>query len=108
MIEIDLMFVSFVAALLLDSVPEPPGWPGRTTLRQLVRARFSGDQAALLALAGMGAAGAGPGRVEALARAVHRYAEQDPAFRDDLRRLVVDAYTDPITAAGLPDPSPPL
>jgi len=113
----DPSFIAVVAALLLANAGEgfgPAvggeagriGWSGLGRLLAIVRARFAGDADAERALTEAQRKPTGQYAMNDLAAAVERHADIDPGFREEIRRLVVDAYADPVTARRLPDPSP--
>jgi hypothetical protein len=111
----DRSFIALTVAMLLAKSTEGFGavgeagaltWSGASGLLTLVRARFAGDSDAEHALTAAQQEPAQKGRINDLAAAVKRHADLYPDFHDEIRRLVVDAYADPVTARGLPDPSP--
>jgi hypothetical protein len=86
--------VSAVVAALLTSFAGEAGktaWTGLQRLTNIVRRKFAGDPKAEAALKSAEANPRDEGRLEALAEAVRTHADQDPQFRDDLKKLVEEA-----------------
>jgi hypothetical protein len=112
----DRSFIALVVAILLAKTGEGPGqsvgnhgragWSGAGPLLTLVRARFAGDSDGERALAAAQQEPVEHGRIDDLAAAVKRHADLDTGFHEEIRRLVVGAYADPVMARRLPDPSP--